>query len=113
VTILKPDPNVDGLEVKSPSGGWIKAPVVSDAFVINIGDLLAHWTNDRWVSTLHRVVEPDGGNASRRQSIAYFMNPNYDAEITTISTCLEDGQHSKYPPVLAGDYLMKKFTQSI
>ncbi|MEZ5756718.1 MAG: 2-oxoglutarate and iron-dependent oxygenase domain-containing protein [Emcibacteraceae bacterium] len=115
VTILRPDPLVDGLEVKSPHGGWIKAPVVSDGFIINIGDLLARWTNDRWVSTLHRVVEPehkDGETPKRRQSIAYFMNPNYDGIIETIPTCLKKGEKSKYAPVSAGDYLMAKFRQS-
>ncbi len=115
VTILKPDPDVDGLEVRSPNGDWIKAPVVKDGFIINIGDLLARWTNDRWVSTLHRVVEPEsaqGENSKRRQSIAYFMNPNFDAEITAIPTCVKDGDRAKYPPVKAGDYLIDKFKQS-
>ena len=113
VTILKPDPDVDGLEVKSPNGGWIKAPIVKNSFIINIGDLLAHWTNDRWVSTLHRVVEPAIKIGSpRRQSIAYFMNPNFDAQISAIPTCLEMGVAAKYPKVLAGDYLIKKFTQA-
>jgi isopenicillin N synthase-like dioxygenase len=116
VTILKPDPAVTGLEVKSPSGNWIKAPLVKDGFIINIGDLLSHWTNDRWVSTMHRVVEPEQGGAyagAKRQSIAYFMNPNYDAVIKTIPTCLDDNGKSAYGSVLAGDYLMKKFKQSI
>ena len=115
VTILRPDPFVDGLEVKSPHGGWIKAPVVSDGFIINIGDLLARWTNDRWVSTLHRVVEPNhkkGEVPKRRQSIAYFMNPNYDGIIKTIPTCLRKSEQSKYASVSAGDYLMAKFRQS-
>ncbi|MBT5185693.1 MAG: isopenicillin N synthase family oxygenase [Kordiimonadaceae bacterium] len=114
LTILKADPNVGGLEVKSSSGEWIKAPSVGDAFIINIGDLLARWTNDRWVSTLHRVVEPEGGNSTaRRQSIAYFMNPNYDAEITAIETCVNNGDEPLYETVLAGKYLMDKFKISL
>ena len=114
LTILKADPNVGGLEVKSKSGEWIKAPCVGDAFVINIGDLLARWTNDRWVSTLHRVVEPEGGKSTaRRQSIAYFMNPNYDAEIAAINTCVKEGDQPLYDTVLAGKYLMDKFKVSL
>ncbi|MGI9203742.1 MAG: isopenicillin N synthase family dioxygenase [Woeseiaceae bacterium] len=112
VTILKPDPIVGGLEVRLPSGDWISAPLVADGFIVNIGDLMARWTNDRWVSTLHRVVNPtgnDGAASPRRQSIAYFMNPNDDAEISAIPTCLEDSESPKYPSVSAGGYLMEKF----
>ena len=116
VTILKPDPHVAGLEVRLASGDWIAAPVVENAFIVNIGDLMARWTNDRWVSTLHRVIDPvgpSGGPAPRRQAIAYFMNPNYDAEISAIPTCLDAGASPKYPPARAGRYLIEKFTSGI
>lgn len=112
VTILKPDPSVPGLEIRLPSGKWIAAPLVSDAFIVNVGDLMARWTNDRWVSTLHRVAHPDnsaGNPTPRRQSIAYFMNPNYDAEIRAIRTCLPAGGTATYAPVLAGEYLITQF----
>lgn len=115
VTILNPDPKVTGLEVLSTTGTWIKPPVVENAFVINIGDLMARWTNDRWVSTLHRVVEPSIKSANqspKRQSIAYFMNPNFDAEISVIPTCRDD-EGDQYQTVLAGKYLMDKFKISI
>lgn len=115
VTLLYPDPNIGGLEVKSNDNDWIKAPKVEDAYIINIGDLLAHWTNDRWVSTLHRVVEPDGNDgltSPKRQSIAYFMNPNYDAVIKAIPTCISDENPAKFAPVLAGQYLLNKFKSS-
>lgn len=108
VTILKPDPHVAGLEIQLPSGEWVAAPVESNSFVVNIGDLMARWTNDRWISTLHRVAGPPG-EAQRRQSIAYFMNPDYDAEIGTIPTCLNSGEQAKYASVLAGDYLIRQF----
>ena len=115
VTILKPDSSVGGLEVLHPSGNWISAPAIEDAYIINIGDLLARWTNDRWVSTLHRVVEPVGDAGSpalRRQSIAYFMNPNYDAKIEVIPTCLTNNV-SKYPTVSAGQYLIQQFSSAL
>jgi isopenicillin N synthase-like dioxygenase len=104
VTILKADPDVGGLEVKTPDGDWIRAPSVKDGFIVNIGDLMAHWTNDRWVSTLHRVVAPDEDPVPRRQSIAYFMNPNYDAEISVLPNCGE-----RRDTVTAGQYLIDKF----
>ncbi len=112
VTILKADPKVAGLEILAADGSWIKAPLVKSGFIINIGDMLSRWTNDRWVSTMHRVVEPEGIGAAR-QSIAYFMNPNYDVQIETISTCISAKNPAKYDTILAGEYLMKKFNQSI
>jgi len=115
ITLLKSDPNVAGLEIKLPSGRWAKAPLVEDAFIVNIGDLMARWTNDRWVSTLHRVILPGAAesSASRRQSVAFFHNTNFDAEIECIPTCLKPGEVPKYVPVQAGEYLVKRFTSAV
>ena len=113
VTILKPDPAVGGLEVQLPSAKWIDAPAVTDSFIVNLGDLMARWTNDRWISTVHRVTSGEAmDTVPRRQSIAYFMNPNYDAEIAAIPTCLAEDEAPAYAPVLAGDYLLQKFTDA-
>ena len=81
------------------------------AFVVNIGDLMARWTNDRWVSTLHRVVNPppDSGDNARRQSMAFFHQPNWDAEISVLEACLAPGEAAKYAAVRSGPYLMSKF----
>ena len=115
VTILKPDPEVAGLQIKLPSGNWAAAPLVEDAFIVNIGDMMARWTNDRWVSTLHRVTGPAAGQsrANRRQSVAFFHNTNYDAEIECIPTCLPAGQKQKYGPVQAGRYLTERFMSAV
>jgi isopenicillin N synthase-like dioxygenase len=76
--------------------------------VINIGDLMARWTNDCWVSTIHRVANParERRRGSRRQSIAFFHQPNYDAEIRCIESCLGPERPAKYAPITSGDYLM-------
>ena len=115
ITLLKSDPDVPGLEIKLPSGRWAKAPRVKDAFIVNIGDMMARWTNGRWVSTLHRVVQPgsEKSGASRRQSMAFFHNTSFDAEIECISTCLKPGAKPKYEPVLAGQYLIERFTSAV
>lgn len=115
ITILRPDPYVAGLEIKLPSGHWAEAPLVDNKFIVNIGDLMARWTNDRWVSTLHRVVKPEAkkGGANRRQSMAFFQNTNYDAEIECIPTCLGAGEKAKYEPVRAGEYLKGLFTAAV
>jgi isopenicillin N synthase-like dioxygenase len=110
VTILMQDA-VGGLEVLGPGGTWAGVEPVPGAFVINIGDLMARWTNDRWRSTLHRVVDPP--DPARRQSMAYFQNANWSAEISCLPTCLEPGAQPCYKPVRAGPHLMGKFRRSV
>lgn len=100
LTILLPQADRQGLQVWQ-GGAWVDVPAPDDAFVINIGDLMARWTADRWVSTLHRVVAIPGQPA--RQSLAYFHQPGWDAEIVPL-----DGSDG-YPPVRSGPYLMDKF----
>ena len=100
LTILKPQPGSKGLQI-AWEGAWIDVPAPENAFVINIGDLMARWTADRWVSTLHRVVAlPD---QPARQSLAYFHQPDWSAIISPL-----DGS-ATYPPVQSGPYLMAKF----
>jgi isopenicillin N synthase-like dioxygenase len=114
LTILRQDA-VGGLEVLDLNQDWVAVESVPGAFVINIGDLMARWTNDRWHSTLHRVVDPPDALASRqrRQSMPYFQNANWSAEITCLPTCLVPGEQPRYEPVLAGPHLMGKFRKSV
>jgi isopenicillin N synthase-like dioxygenase len=114
LTILRQD-TVGGLEVLDAAGQWAGVESVPGAFVINIGDLMARWTNDQWRSTLHRVVDPSGAAASRarRQSMPYFQNANWSAEISCLPTCLAPGETAKYAPVLAGPHLMAKFRKAV
>jgi len=115
-TILCQEDAPGGLEVKNPCGdAWLSVPSIPDAFVINIGDMLARWTNDRWRSTMHRVANPPphGGVSSRRQSIAFFYNANYDSRVECIPTCVSADDPPRYEPVLAGPYLMSKFLNTV
>ncbi len=115
LTILLPQAGSGGLQILNPAGEWVEVPPVPGAFVINIGDLMAQWTNDRWVSTLHRVVNPElkAGQSSRRQSFAFFHQPNWFAEIKCIEACLATGEQPRYAPVLSGPYLMNKFKSTV
>ncbi len=114
LTILLPQAGSGGLQIVDPSGDWVDVPPVPGAFVINIGDLMARWTNDRWVSTLHRVVNPEGDAAkARRQSFAFFHQPNWDQEIVCLPTCLAPGETPKFEPVRSGPYLMSKFQSTV
>jgi isopenicillin N synthase-like dioxygenase len=109
LTILLPQAGSRGLEILAPDRSWTEVRPVPGAFIVNIGDLMARWTNDRWISTLHRVVIPHDRGAERRQSFAFFHQPNWDAEIVALEACLEKGERAKYPPVKSGPYLMGKF----
>ncbi|WP_281983261.1 isopenicillin N synthase family dioxygenase [Thalassorhabdomicrobium marinisediminis] len=100
LTILLPQAGSSGLQVQR-DGTWLDVAAPDDAFVINIGDLMARWTNDTWVSTLHRVVAKP--NQPPRKSLAYFHQPDWEAEIRPL-----DGSDG-YPPVKSGPYLMDKF----
>jgi isopenicillin N synthase-like dioxygenase len=108
LTLLATD-DVGGLEVRTRAGQWIEAPVVPGAFVVNIGDCLMRWTNDVYVSTPHRVVNR---SARERYSIAFFYDPNPDAIVETIPSCVGEGEVVRYPPILAADYLAMRLDAS-
>jgi len=105
LTILRAEDKPGGLEVLGKNGEWFRVPIVPNTFVINIGDLMARWTNDQWVSTLHRVVAPPPGQGkgSRRLSLTFFHQPNWDALVDCIPSCVGDGK--RYPPITSGDHL--------
>jgi isopenicillin N synthase-like dioxygenase len=115
ITILMQEDAPGGLEVKGLDGEWHRVPAIPDSFVINIGDLMQRWTNDQWKSTLHRVTIPPRniGRSARRQSMAFFHQPNWDAEIACIPTCVKPGETAKYPPVGSGEYLASKFRSTV
>ncbi len=116
LTVLLQDDAPGGLEVLDPrTGDWAPVPAVPGAFVVNLGDMMARWTNDRWRSTLHRVVNPpaDHAGSTRRQSIAFFHNANYHAVVECLPTCLAAGELPRHPPVEAGPHLMSKFHRTI
>ena len=88
---------------------WTDVPAVPDSFVVNLGDLMARWTNDRWVSTLHRVVIPEGAQAHRdRVSVPFFFQPSYRAVIETIPTTVTGDRPAKYGPVISGEWIKAK-----
>jgi isopenicillin N synthase-like dioxygenase len=109
LTILRPAPDVGGLEVMSPDGGWVQVPKVHGGFVVNIGDLMQRWTNDRWRSTLHRVVGDPAGR--RRQSMAFFHNPNWDARIDPLLLSPDEQPH--FEPIEAGPWLTAKISRAM
>jgi isopenicillin N synthase-like dioxygenase len=108
-TILSGEDVPGGLQIRARDGDWIDVRTTPTTFVVNIGDLLMRWTNDRWLSNLHRVVNPPAaGPARARLSIAFFNHPNYDALIE----CLPTQGPAKHPPVRSGAYRNLKYTQT-
>ncbi len=82
ITFVRGDDTPGGLQVKHRQGEWIDVHIPPDLFVCNIGDLMMRWSNDRWVSTLHRVaVPPPEATPTDRISLVFFQNPNPDTLI--------------------------------
>lgn len=104
-TILAQDDN-GGLEIQKKDGEWIGARPIAGTFVINIGDVMARWTNDEFSSTLHRVV-----NYARcdRFSIPYFANLDYDVVASCLPTCCSPENPARYPPMHTGEFLLNHY----
>ena len=121
MTILYNDATPGGLQVRTRNpasgetghkyGDWVDVPAIENSFVVNLGDMMMRWTNDRWVSTPHRVAVPEQTewSRSRRLSIGYFVGPNYDTVIECLPTCLDGDTPPRYAPVSVHDYRTERF----
>ncbi|MEX2630575.1 MAG: 2-oxoglutarate and iron-dependent oxygenase domain-containing protein [Tistlia sp.] len=106
LTILAQD-EVGGLQLLNSAGDWVDAPPVAGAFVVNIGDQMARWTNDRFKATQHRVVNVSG---RERYSLPFFFDPNYDTRVEALPSCLAPGETPRHAPVLAGEWLAQRLS---
>ncbi len=114
VTILAMTDGRGGLEARTPDGRWLPVQAPKGSLVVNLGDMMARWTNDRWVSTLHRVATPEvGDDGSRRLSMAFFVHPDFNAEIRYIPSCLAPGETPKHQTITAGEHIRRKIQRSI
>jgi len=92
---------IGGLQIRRADGTWFDAPVLPGKYIVNTGDLLRRWTNDRWLSTPHRVLNVSGTD---RYSIAFFFGPDLDRELACLSSCQDATHPPKYPPISYGQY---------
>jgi isopenicillin N synthase-like dioxygenase len=109
ITILAQD-DIGGLEVKDRTGSWIAATPIPGTFVINLGDLMARWTNGLYTSNMHRVRNND--SARDRYSMAFFYSPRPDAVIEAIPSCVSDEQPRRFDPCTAGEHTEEMFRRS-
>ena len=77
LTLLAQD-DVGGLQVQTPAGRWVDVPPLDNAFVVNVGDMLHRLSNDRLLSTPHRVINATG---RERYSVPFFYDPHVSARI--------------------------------
>ncbi len=113
LTFVRGDDTPGGLQVKAHNSGWIDVHPAPDSFVCNIGDLLARWSNDRWISTLHRVaVPPPEVTSSDRISLVYFQIANHDARIECIEAGRGASQRPKYEPITCAEYYLGKLMKA-
>ena len=108
LTILAQD-DIGGLQVQNAVGEWVSVPPIKDTFVFNIGDFLQTFTNGRYRSTLHRVVNTAGVD---RYSVAFFMDLDFDAVVEPVPTVRHADADQNYPAYVCGEHKYKRFVDS-
>ncbi len=110
LTLLMTEDKPGGLEVRGLDGEWHPVKPLPGTYIVNLGDMMAQWTNDKWRSTLHRVVNPPvhAGESTRRLSMVFFHMPNDDALIECIPSCTDESNPPRYSPIRAGEHLAEK-----
>ncbi|KAI7845504.1 hypothetical protein COHA_000927 [Chlorella ohadii] len=94
------------LQICTDGATWRGVDPLPGCFIVNIGDMLCRWTNGRYKSTLHRVVNTTG---RERYSLPLFFEPNFDALVVALDSCVEEGQAPLFPPITAGEHLLERY----
>lgn len=109
VTLLAQD-NLGGLEVVNVAGEWLEAAPIEGTFVVNLGDLMARWTNGLYQSTMHRVR--NNKSDRDRYSIAFFYSPRPTAVVECLPTCTDADRPPRFPPCTVGEHIDEMFRRS-
>jgi isopenicillin N synthase-like dioxygenase len=105
VTLLLQD-DIGGLQVKNRQNEWVDATPIENALVVNIGDLMQHWTNDEYVSTAHRVRASVAD--VHRYSFPFFVEPDFEMEVACVPSCSTKENPAKYEPILSGNWIKSR-----
>lgn len=93
-----------GLEVRTREGNWIRPPALPGTFVMNTGEMLSRYSNDRYKPTPHRVVN---ANNALRHAVPFFYGPSLDAVVRPVDTCVGTDNPARYEPLLYADHRRK------
>jgi isopenicillin N synthase-like dioxygenase len=99
--------DVPGLAVRLPSGEWLAPPVIPGTFLVNLGNVMKRWSNDRFLSTPHGVLNDSGRD---RYSIAFFYSPNVDSVIECLPTCVSAAEPARYPSAVYRDLVLEFYS---
>jgi isopenicillin N synthase-like dioxygenase len=101
--------DVPGLAIRLPSGEWFPPPVIPGTFLVNLGNIMRRWSNNRFLSTPHGVINESGAD---RYSIAYFHSPNPDVTIDCLPSCVPAGSPPQYPSALYRDLVLEFYRKN-
>lgn len=109
LTILLQD-DIGGLQVfDQKQQSWIEATPKRGTFIVNLGDLIARWTNDKYKSTLHRVINKSG---KERYSVPFFFHGNTDYVVKCLTTCQSKKNPPKYKAVTVLEHFEERYKAS-
>lgn len=104
--------SADGLEILTKQGEWVPVTSLPEQIVVNVGDMLQRFTNNKLRSTTHRVVNPKRELwHTSRFSIPFFLHPRSSMSLRCLDSCI-DAEHPKaYEDATAGEYLDERLRE--
>lgn len=106
ITLLYQDQS-GGLQVQNKEDEWIDATPIENSFVVNIGNLMQHWTSGSYRSTTHRVVSPKNKSSQPRFSMPFFVEPDFDTPVSPLAQ-FNGSSTEQYDDIISGEWVLSK-----
>lgn len=104
--------SAEGLELLDKTNNWIPVMAPEGYIIVNVGDMLQRFTNNKLRSTTHRVVNPPKEKwHTHRYSIPFFLHPVSDMPLNCLPSCIDDHNEKQYTDITAGDYLNQRLIE--